>query len=77
MPPWSEFPEGFIELQERDVQWRPDLKGQGREYRSTHLDGTYTRFVGVFGETVAYEHAPKEAAEEFDKIIDSLCWRKP
>ena len=77
MPPWRDFPDGFSELKERDVQWRPDLNLQGIEYWGSHSDGTYTRWVGIFGETVAYEHAPKDAADQFDKIIDSLCWRRP
>jgi hypothetical protein len=77
MPPWRYLDDGVAEIQERDVQWQPDRRVHGSEYRRTHPDGTYTRWVGVFGETIAYEHAPKQAAERFDQIIDSLCWRKP
>jgi hypothetical protein len=33
------------------------------------------RFVGVFGESIGYDHAPKDAAEFFDKIMDTLCWK--
>jgi len=81
-PLWSSgFPPrgvlvGLSDLQERNVQYRPDVGLQGVEYRATHSDGTSMRWVGVFGETISYEHAPKAAAELFDKIIDSLCWRE-
>jgi hypothetical protein len=75
MPTWKDFPDGFLDIQERDVRWRPDLDLQGNEYRSTHADGTYSRYLGIFGESVSYNHVTKDAAEEFDKIIDSLCWR--
>jgi len=76
MPPWRDFPDGFDDLKERDVKWRPDLNLQGSEYRSAHANGTYTRWVGIFGESVSYDHASKDASEGFDKVIDSLCWRK-
>jgi hypothetical protein len=75
MPPSTEFPAAFSDIRERDVQIRPDLMSKGNEYRAMRSDGTHMRFVGIFGETIAYDHAPKEAAEHFDKIIDTLCWR--
>ena len=63
----------FSTILERDVQVREP--GLAYEYRGIRSDGTLMRFVGMFGETVSYDHAPKEAADFFDKIIDSLCWQ--
>jgi hypothetical protein len=81
-PTWSLGvpPDGLVEgvqdLQERSVEFLPARGVYGNEYRGRHGDGTFMRFVGIVGETISYDHAPKEAAELFDRIIDSLCWRR-
>ena len=67
--------EGIEKMRERDVQFLPDKELQGVEYRGAKGDGTLTRFVGVFGETISYSDATQDAARLFDAIIDSLCWR--
>ena len=75
LPPWREFPSAFSNVEERDVQIRPNVEYKGNEYRGRRSDGTYMRFVGILGETISYDHATKDAAEYFDKVIDTLCWK--
>ena len=52
----------------------PEPRYGGSEYRGTRSDGTLMRWVGVFGESISYDHASKGSAQSFDKIIDTLCW---
>jgi hypothetical protein len=61
-------------LQERDVLYIPDVNAT--EYRGLRTDGTYWRWVGILGETVSYDRVDKEAADFFDRIIDTLCWSR-
>ena len=68
--------EGVGVVKERDVQFLPERDLHGNECRAVRPDGTFMRFVGVFGETISYDHASKDVAELFDTIIDSLCWRQ-
>jgi hypothetical protein len=74
-PPPQEYLEGVTDVQERDIQYRPEVGLQGIEYRGTRDNGTFMRWIGIFGETIGYDNAPKEAAQLFDTIIDSLCWK--
>lgn len=74
-PPPREYLEGSTDVQERDIQYRPEVGLQGIEYRGTRDNGTFMRWIGIFGETIGYDNAPKEAAQLFDTIIDSLCWK--
>jgi hypothetical protein len=80
-PTWSwGLPEADLlqttqNMKERDVEFLPDKGIVGSEYRGRRKDGTLMRFVGVFGETISYDHAPQSTAAFFDNIIDSLCWR--
>src|SRR5438552_4192902 len=55
-PNWPGFFEGFRELDERDVYYLPDPNYPGSEYRGTRSDGTRMRWVGVFGESISYDH---------------------
>lgn len=67
--------EGTIELRERDV-----LTPSGdiaAEYRGQRANGRYWRNLVQFGESVGYDEATLEAAQYFDAIIDSLCFRPP
>jgi len=57
------------------VRFLPEKELGGVEYRGVKSDGTFMRFVGVFGETISYDHASKDTAQLFDAVIDSLCWR--
>jgi hypothetical protein len=59
------------EMSERDVIF--DRESRGAEYRGIRTDGTYFRFIGKPGETIQYDKASKEAAEYFDRILDTLC----
>jgi Carboxypeptidase regulatory-like domain len=74
---WSEGLPLSIELKdlsdisERDINFGEEVMGV--EYRGIHRNGTYFRYIGKWGETVSYNHAPKDAALFFDTILDSLC----
>ena len=61
-------------MNERDVHYLPDLEYQGSEYRGIRNDGTLMRWVGVFGESISYDHTSKDSAQFFDKIINRMCW---
>jgi hypothetical protein len=67
---------GVAQMQERDL-YDPDLHravSGGVEYKGTRSDGTVLRWVGLFGESIVYDHATQSAAKLFDTIIDSMCW---
>jgi hypothetical protein len=72
------LPQKFLsdlnETAERDLYNLPNPALPGIEYRAVRGDGTYMRWVGVFGETISYDHVTKESAEMFDELIDTLCW---
>lgn len=44
-----------------------DVKGR-------KADGSFWRFLGIYGERIHYTDVPKEAAEYFDKIMDDVCY---
>jgi hypothetical protein len=70
----SPFPAQLLnmrEMSERDVVFEGEVRGV--EYRGVRTNGTYFRFVGKSGETIEYDGAPKETADYFDAIIDTLC----
>jgi hypothetical protein len=73
---WGHPPEQFFmdiaELHERDILYKPDWPTA--EYRGRRSDGSYFRFIGMFMETIDYDHATKEQADYFDAIMDTLCW---
>jgi hypothetical protein len=80
MPPFpEEFLAGWREITERDVYNYDAPEYPGAEYRGIRADGTLVRSVGIFGETISYDHVTKESARFFDTLIDSFCWieKKP
>ena len=70
------LPSGLKSLAQQDVSYRPEIRLNGVEYRGIRSDGTFWRWVGVFGETIKYDHASRNSAKFFDRIIDSLCWNQ-
>jgi hypothetical protein len=42
--------------------------------RGTLTNGHYWRFIGIFGEQVAYKNVPKDAADYFDRMLDTICY---
>ena len=75
MPPFpAKYLAGLHEVLERDILNPRTPNFRGMEYRGIREDGTYTRWVGILGETIAYDGASKESAQLFDALIDSLCW---
>jgi hypothetical protein len=70
--PEDELFQNISELHERDIQYDPDVPTA--EYRGRRSDGTYFRFIGMFMETIEYDHATKDQADYFDAIMDTLCW---
>jgi hypothetical protein len=70
--PVGRFFENISELHERDIAYNPDLPVA--EYRGRRSDGTYFHFIGMFTETIEYDHATREQADYFDAIMDKLCW---
>jgi hypothetical protein len=62
-------------MTEREVFRLPNHDVFGADYRIVHGDGTRSRYVGTFGETIEYAHAEAKAAALFDQMFDSLCWR--
>lgn len=79
-PNWSwglpspAFFKGISKVDERDLEFHPDVPIA--EYKGIRSNGKYFRRIGMFGETIEYEDASKEAAAFFDTIIDSLCWTR-
>jgi hypothetical protein len=69
----SEYLQGIQGLTKRFILG-PKFGLFGTEYKALGPDATYCRWVVTFGETIGHNHAGKEAAESFDKIIDTLCW---
>jgi hypothetical protein len=59
------------DISERDINFAEGVIGA--EYRGVHSDGTYFRYIGKSGETVSYDHAPRDAALFFDAILETLC----
>jgi len=49
------------------------LERLGMDYRGVDGNGKRWRNIGFRLQTISYENASTEAAEYFDKIIDSLC----
>ena len=74
MPTLKSYFADIKTFEERDVQYVHGV--DATEYRGRRADGTYWRWVGVLGETVEYNRVDKEAADFFDRIIDSLCWSR-
>ena len=70
--PLDSFFKNVSELHERDIEYMPDWPTA--EYRGRRSDGSYFRFIGMFMETIEYDHATKEQADYFDAIMDTLCW---
>jgi hypothetical protein len=62
-------------VQERDV--RTPWGDPGAEYRGIRANGKYWRAVYLFGQSISYDDADAIAAEYFDGIIDSLCFKWP
>jgi hypothetical protein len=71
-PNINQFFDTIAELRERDIEYDPEVPTS--EYRGRRKDGTYVRFIGMFGATIEYDHATKEQADYFDAIMDTLCW---
>ena len=71
--PGPAFFAGVSQLRERSLEIGENVTVA--EYRGTRTDGNF-RYIGLYGETISYENAGKEAAEYFDRIIDSLCWAR-
>ena len=61
-------------LQERSLVLAPDVTVA--EYKGTRTDGTRFRYIGMFGETISYDGVSRDSADYFDRIIDSICWRR-
>jgi len=72
MPTAKSYFDGLETLVERDVAFIAGV--DGTEYRGRRFNGTYSRWVGIFGETVSYDQVDKDTADFFDRIIDTLCW---
>lgn len=49
---------------------------KGVDIKGRLANGNYSRFIGMPGETVEYCDVPKDAAEYFDRILDSICFRE-
>ena len=47
----------------------------GTDIIGVRSDGTLSRWTGTINEDIKYENVSKKAADFFDQIIDSLCWR--
>ena len=62
-----------------EKQWVADNAGQGVvpgiDARGKHKNGNFWRHFGTGGEAASYSDVPQEAAEFFDKILDSVCYR--
>lgn len=69
--PTQDFFEDAKQVMGREIQGG---KSPFWEYQATTSKETYSRFIGALGMTVQYNHATKEEAAYFDKILDSLCW---
>jgi hypothetical protein len=71
---WVDFFANVRQMSEREMYDVPNDFVLGQEYRGVRTDGSYFRWVGVWNETIGYDHASVASAALFDKIIDSLCW---
>ena len=71
---WVDFFANVRQMSERDMFDVPNDFVSGQEYRGVRTDGTRFRWVGVWNETIGYDHASVASAALFDTIIDSLCW---
>jgi hypothetical protein len=74
-PVLPQYFETASEIQARSIRYESQIPVS--EYRGKRTDGTYFRFIGMSGQTIEYDHVPREAAEYFDRILDSLCWAPP
>jgi hypothetical protein len=70
LPPSGQLKD-LTNIRERNVVFND--YGIGAEYRGLRPDGTHYRYVGKLLATISYDNASKEAADFFDKIIDTLC----
>jgi hypothetical protein len=48
----------------------------GVDVKGSVADGHYWRYLGTYGEAVYYFDVPKDAANFFDKILDSICYAR-
>jgi hypothetical protein len=56
--------------------WDFGLTGHnGLDIKGRTAEGKFSRFFGGIGDTLVYEGVPKEAAEYFDSIINSVCYQ--
>ena len=72
--PGPSFFSGISQLEERTLVLADNVTVA--EYKGTRTDGTYFRYIGMFGETVTYDGASKQSADYFDRILDSICWTR-
>jgi hypothetical protein len=48
---------------------------EGLDLRGRSKEGKFWRYFGTYGIGLSYKEASKEAADYFDRIMDSACHR--
>jgi hypothetical protein len=64
----------MVSVEERDID--TPWGDPAAEYRGLRQDGTHWRDIGIFSETITYDEADALAAQYFDTIMDSLCFKR-
>jgi hypothetical protein len=72
--PVAETLSAMVSVQERDIEtpWGDPAS----EYRGIRKDGAHWRYIGMFGQSISYDMADALAAQYFDTIMDSLCFKR-
>jgi hypothetical protein len=76
-PGFPKWPGIVTDLINREIVWSTDesysINDVRVDIRGNSKDGKFWRFTGNSFDAREYKGVSKEAAEEFDKIIDTLC----